>query len=80
VIEQIFMVWKRRLYRFKSSSRGPLRSRVNEKGENEEKSPRLRYAGKVTWINAKDGCPARRRNGKRRKKPVLKNSVIEVRL
>jgi hypothetical protein len=68
------------MYHFKSSTSGPLRSRVNEKGEKEEKSPRLLGAGKGIWIHAKAGNPARRRDGKRRKSQFFKNSVIEVRL
>jgi hypothetical protein len=52
---------------------------MNEKGEKEEKSPRLFCAGKGIWIHAKAGYPARRRDGKRRKSQFL-NSVVEVML
>jgi hypothetical protein len=45
---------------------------MNEKGEKEEKYPRLLGAGKGIWINTKAGYPARRRDGKRRKSQFLK--------
>jgi hypothetical protein len=60
------------MYHFKSSTIEPLRTRVNEKGEKEEKSPRLLGAGKGIWIHAKAGYPARRCYGKRRKSQFLK--------